>query len=315
MVDLKVATTSAGARPRTLRIGTRGSALAVFQTNLVVERLQSRHSDLHCDVTIVSTQGDRDKETPLSIIGGQGVFIKELEHAILAGEVDCAVHSLKDLPSSVPDGLMLAAILDRHDPRDVLISRHPGGLQSLPDGARVGTSSRRRMAQLKEARPDLRPVELRGNVDTRIAKVVDGDGKDYDAAILAAAGVLRMDRDDRVAEFLDVGVFTPAPGQAALAVECRDDDLATRALLATIHDDETARLVNVERAFLRGVGGGCRSPVAAFAERFGDGVRLRAMLADDEITTIRRIDEMFAPDTAEGRAEAIARELVGSVVR
>lgn len=313
LVDLKSATATAGAR--TLRIGTRGSALAVYQTNLVVMRLQSRHPDLCCEVAVISTQGDRDKETPLSVIGGQGVFIKELERAILSGDVDCAVHSLKDLPSIVPGGLMLAAILDRHDPRDVLISRHAGGFVGLPAGARVGTSSRRRMAQLKEFRPDLEPVELRGNIDTRISKVVDGDGSAYDAAILAAAGVLRMERDDQVAEFLDVGVFTPAPGQAALAVECRDDDLATRALLATIHDDETAVLVNVERAFLRGVGGGCRSPVAAYAEWLEGGIRLRAMLADEELTTIQRIDETFELDTAEEQAEAIAQRLVESVVR
>lgn len=305
----------APARARVLRIGTRGSALAVYQTNLVVDRLQSRHPDLHCEVTIISTQGDRDKETPLSIIGGQGVFIKELEHSIIARDVDCAVHSLKDLPSIVPKGLMLAAILDRHDPRDVLISRHSHGLAGLPEGARVGTSSRRRMAQLKEFRPDLEPVELRGNVDTRISKVVNGDGSEYDAAILAAAGVLRMERHDQVAEFLDISIFTPAPGQAALAVECREDDLATRALLATIHDDETASLVNVERAFLRGVGGGCRSPVAAYAERLDGGIRLRAMLADEEITMIQRVDETFEPHTAEDQAEAIAHGLVESIVR
>ncbi len=313
-MDLKSSTPSSGARARTLRIGTRGSALALYQTNLVVERLESRHPDLHCEVAIISTQGDRDKETPLSIIGGQGVFIKELEHAILTGEVDCAVHSLKDLPSIVPDGLILAAILDREDPRDVLVSRHPGGLGGLPAGARVGTSSRRRMAELKEARPDLTAAELRGNIDTRVSKVT-GDEPAYDAAILAAAGLLRMQRSDQVSEFLDVDVFTPAPGQAALTVECREDDLATRAILATIHDDETAMLVNVERAFLRGVGGGCRSPVGAFAERVEAGIRLRAMLADEEITTIQRVDVTLPIDEAEERAEAIAHELVESVVR
>jgi hydroxymethylbilane synthase len=171
------------------------------------------------------------------------------------------------------------------------------------------------MAQLKEFRPDLEPVELRGNVDTRISKVVNGDGSEYDAAILAAAGVLRMERHDQVAEFLDISIFTPAPGQAALAVECREDDLATRALLATIHDDETASLVNVERAFLRGVGGGCRSPVAAYAEWLDGGIRLRAMLADEEITMIQRVDETFEPHTAEDQAEAIAHGLVESIVR
>lgn len=315
MVELKSPAADTGKAACTLRVGTRGSALAVYQANLVVDRLRRLNLELHCELVVVSTQGDRDKETPLSVIGGQGVFIKELEHAILSDEIDCAVHSLKDLPSIIPAGLTLGAILDRRDPRDVLISNHPNGLAGLPQGARVGTSSRRRMAQLKEFRPDLEPVELRGNVDTRISKVVDGDGGRYDAAILAAAGVLRMGRADRIAEFLDIDVFTPAPGQAALAVECREDDPATRTILAMIHDAETATLVNIERAFLRGIGGGCRSPVGAYAERANGGVRLRAMLADEDITTIRRLDETLEPDTAEARARSLARTLLADLAR
>lgn len=314
-MNLVGATSAAEARSRTLRIGTRGSALAVFQTNLVVERLESQHPNLRCDVEVISTQGDRDKQTPLSVIGGQGVFIKELEAAILSGEVDCAVHSLKDLPSVLPNNLILAAILDRNDPRDVLISRHPGGLNGLPEGSKVGTSSRRRVAQLQEIRPDLVARELRGNVDTRLSKVLAAENPNYDAAILAAAGVLRMERHDQIAEFLDVGTFIPAPGQAALAVECRDDDLATRALLAAVHDDETAKLVAVERAFLRGVGGGCRSPIGAYAERAGANVRLRAMFASEDLTDVEWVDATLDAGVAEERAEEIARGLVGRVVK
>ena len=295
---------------RTLRLGTRGSALAVWQTERVIEFLRARHPDLAYEVRIISTQGDRDKETPLSVIGGQGVFIKELESAILSGEIDCAVHSLKDLPSLLPDNLLLAAILDRHDPRDVLVSKHPGGIAALPDGATVGTSSRRRIVQLRQARPDLNAIELRGNIDTRTAKVLAEDGP-YDAGILAAAGLLRMGRDDVVGEMLDPGLFTPAPGQAALAVECREDDLATRALLAAIHDHDTAAAVEVERAFLRGVGGGCRSPIGAYAELSGHHVRLRAMIASEDLEQVERIDQVFDVADAVALVEGIAVELVG----
>jgi hydroxymethylbilane synthase len=312
-VNSTIASEASVARTHTLRIGTRGSALALYQANLVVERLRRRHPDVVYDVHIVSTQGDRDKETPLTVIGGQGVFAKELEFAIQAGDIDCAVHSLKDLPSLMPSNLMLAAILERHDHRDVLVSRHPGGLKGLPAGARVGTSSRRRMVQLHEARPDASTVELRGNVDTRISKVF-ADDSPYDAAILAAAGVTRMNRTDAVAEFLDVDVFTPAPGQAALAVECRQDDMTTRALLASIHDESVAALVNVERAFLRGVGGGCRSPIGAFAEWRGSGIRLRAMVSTEDLTRTVRLDECFSVDSAERQAEETAAKLVERVI-
>lgn len=284
----------------------------MYQANLVAERLRQRHPDLQCEIMVISTQGDRDKETPLSVIGGQGIFVKELEAAILSGEVDCAVHSLKDMPALLPNDLLLGAILERHDPRDVLISRHGGSIHDLPQGATVGTSSRRRVAQLLEIRPDVKPVELRGNIDTRIRKVLSGaDG--YDAGILAAAGLLRMEREGDVAEFLDISLFTPSPGQAALAVECREDDLATRALLAAIHDDSVASMVNVERAFLRGIGGGCRSPIGAYAEPVEDGIRLRGMLADEAMTTVRRVDEVLDPETAEEQAFEIATRVLASV--
>jgi hydroxymethylbilane synthase len=312
MVNQTIESRVADAPARTLRLGTRGSALAIWQTERVIELLRNRHPDLHCDVKIISTQGDRDKETPLSIIGGQGVFIKELESAILSGEVDCAVHSLKDMPSDLPDNLVLEAVLERHDPRDVLVSRHAGGLAGLPDGARVGTSSRRRIVQLQNARPDLVPVELRGNIDTRIAKALDEDG-DYDAAILASAGLLRMKRDDAISEFLDPAMFTPAPGQAALTIECRDDDMNTRAILASIHDSDVALQVEVERAFLRGIGGGCRSPIGALASAHGTRVHLLAMVASEDLTRTEKVDLMLDSESAIDDAESIAGDMLGKL--
>lgn len=304
---------AADAPARTLRLGTRGSALAIWQTERVIEHLRNRHPDLNCEIKIISTQGDRDKETPLSIIGGQGVFIKELESAILSGEVDCAVHSLKDMPSDPPDNLILEAVLDRNDPRDVLVSRHPGGLAGLPEGARVGTSSRRRIVQLLNARPDLVPVELRGNIDTRIAKALDENGE-YDAAILASAGLLRMQRDDAISEFLDPAVFTPAPGQAALTIECRTDDLSTRAILASIHDSEAALQVEVERGFLRGIGGGCRSPIGALATVQGTRIHLLAMVASEDLSRTEKVDVVLDSESAIADAETIARNMLGKLI-
>lgn len=303
------------AAPATLRIATRGSKLARLQAERVASVLQAEFPTVHCEIVVVSTEGDRDKQTPLAVIGGQGVFAKELQQAVLRGEADCAVHSAKDLTSIMPDGLTLAAILDRADPRDVLISRHPGGLDGLPAGARVGTSSRRRVAELRLARPDLVAVELRGNVDTRIARVLDATDAVYDAAILAAAGIERMERADAVAEYLDVDRFIPAPGQGALGVDCRTGDLATRALLATIADPTTTIEVDAERSFLRASGGGCRSPLAAHARVDGDIVRMWAMYADealDRIATAEDEDDVEDADALAIRLATMLKERVES---
>lgn len=312
MVDHSTAAGVTDAPVRTLRLGTRGSALAIWQTERVIELLRSRHPDLHCDIQVISTQGDRDKETPLSVIGGQGVFIKELENALLSGDVDCAVHSLKDMPSELPENLVLEAVLDRHDPRDVLVSRHSGGIAGLPEGARVGTSSRRRIVQLRNVRPDLVPVELRGNIDTRISKALSDSGE-YDAAILASAGILRMQREEDIAEYLDPARFTPAPGQAALTVECRADDLATRALLASIHEPDVAFAVEVERAFLRGIGGGCRSPIGAYATVQGYTVHLLGMVASEDLSRTEWVDVVFDNASATDDAEMLAADLLEKI--
>jgi hydroxymethylbilane synthase len=297
-----------------LRLGTRGSALALWQARRVQERLEQAHPGLDCELVIVSTQGDRDKTTPLATLGGQGVFTKELQAALLRDEIDAGVHSLKDLPSTLPDGVLLAATLERDDPRDAFISARYGTLEELPAGARVGTSSRRRMAQLLELRPDLTVIELRGNVDTRMRKVLEGGPEAYDGAVLAVAGLVRMGWRERIAAYLNVDDFTPAPGQAALGVDCRADDARTRALLDGIDDPETTIMTGVERAFLRAVGAGCRSPVAAYATREGQGVILRAMLASEDLQRVQRatvhVDEQDAADAAADVARRLLK-LVG----
>lgn len=255
-----------------LRVGTRGSLLARTQTAHVVALLQAAHPALEIETVIVQTSGDRSTAS-LRQIGGQGVFTRELEAALLDGRIDVAVHSLKDLPSTMPDGLVLAAVPPREDVRDVLVSRFDGGLDALPEGARVGTGSLRRQAQLLAQRPDLHVADIRGNVDTRLRKLADGQ---YDAIVLAAAGLARLGWLDRATAFLPVDVVLPAPAQAALGVQCRADDHQTRALLMAIDHAPTHVAVRAERAVLRRLGAGCRLPVAAYAEATPDMVTLRS---------------------------------------
>jgi hydroxymethylbilane synthase len=266
---------------RTIRVGTRGSALARVQTELFVAALTQAVPDLCVETVVLNTSGDADKQTPLSILGGQGIFAKELEAALLSGQIDLAVHSAKDLTSELPNGLALGAVLNRADPRDVFLTADGRHLEDLSAGARVGTSSRRRVMQLRQARPDLRPVELRGNVDTRLRKLANGE---VDAAIMAAAGILRMGWGDRITNYLPIDTFVPAPGQGALGIECRADDQNVRSLLEAVNEEDVAAEVATERAFLRAVGGGCQSPIGAFARIDRDTVTLHGMLADEELT-------------------------------
>lgn len=293
----------------TLRLGTRASKLARIQTDRVIAELAERHSDSQFEAVVISTEGDRDKQTPLSVLGGQAVFAKELQQAILDGRIDCAVHSAKDLTSTLPEGLLLGAILDRSDPRDVLISRLPGGLMDLPHGATVGTSSRRRMVQLRTARPDLEIIELRGNIDTRMSKILDDPDTPYDAVILAAAGVIRMGHEERISEYLELSTFTPAPGQGALAVDCRVSDVSTREVLASIDDSVIRSEVEAERVFLRTIGGGCTSPLAAHARVEGDIISMWAMLADESMGRIATASDEADVEDASALAERLAMEL------
>lgn len=248
---------------RTVTLGTRGSALARWQTEHISQLLQVAWSDLAAETRIITTQGDRVLDTPLPLLGGKGVFTLELETALRDRSIDFAVHSLKDLPTENPEGLILGAIPQRASAQDVLVSRAGHTLATLPRGATVGTSSRRRAAQLLRRRPDLKLADIRGNIDTRIRKALDVDGI-YDAIVLASAGLDRLDLSAVVSEVLALEDMLPAPGQGALAVQCRDE-LEARAVLAPINHIETEIAVTAERAFLGGLGGGCALPIAAYA--------------------------------------------------
>jgi hydroxymethylbilane synthase len=246
-----------------LIFATRPSALARWQTRWVMQALQAAHPGLECEERVITTQGDAILDKPLPEIGGKGVFTQELEAELLQGCLHAAVHSLKDLPVENPAGLALGAIPARGEARDALISREGDTLLSLPPGAVVGTSSLRRAAQLLAYRPDLTIRSLRGNVDTRLRKALEGQ---YDAILLAGAGLARLGLESYVSEWLPLEVMLPAPGQGALAVQCRADDAVTLELLAAIEHTPTRRAVSAERAFLQGLGGGCSLPVAAYAE-------------------------------------------------
>ena len=263
-----------------LRVATRGSALARWQAERIVELL-----GVEAEYVIVSTRGDERRDVPIHAMGGTGVFVKEVEQAVLDGRADVAVHSAKDLPAETSPELVLAALPERGDPRDALVGRP---LDEIPTGGRVGTGSVRRRAQLAALRPDLGFAELRGNIPTRLEKAAG-----FDAVVLAAAALDRLGLADRIAERVDPSVVLPQVGQGALAVECRADDDGTRALLARVDDAEVRAAVTAERAYLAELGGGCNLPCGALAEVGGDGgLRLEALLAslDGRITLRARVD-------------------------
>lgn len=246
----------------TLTVGTRTSQLALWQTNHVIQLLQTAWPDLLCRTEPFVTQGDKTLDRPLPDIGGKGLFTSELEASLRDGRIDLAVHSLKDLPVEDAPGLVVGAIIGRADARDALVAKNDWTLQTLPVGAVVGTSSLRRQSQLLQIRPDLQVRSIRGNVETRIRKVLEGD---YDATILAAAGLARLGLDQCITEWLPLAVMLSAPGQGALAVQCRADDTATLNLLTAIDQFEVRTAVTAERSFLYHLGGGCAVPIAAHA--------------------------------------------------
>jgi len=245
-----------------LIFATRPSALARWQTQWVISALQEKHPNLTCEEKVITTQGDKILDKPLPEIGGKGLFTQELESELLSGAVHCAVHSLKDLPVENPAGLAVGCIPARAEVRDALISANGYTLETLPPASVVGTSSLRRAAQLLSARPDLSIQSLRGNVDTRLRKAQEGQ---YDAIILAGAGLTRLGLEEHVTQWLSLDDMLPAPGQGALGIQCRTDDEETLALLAALEDAATRAAVTAERQFLLGLGGGCAVPVAAFA--------------------------------------------------
>ncbi|MCL5998073.1 MAG: hydroxymethylbilane synthase [Chloroflexi bacterium] len=283
---------------QTLRAGTRPSPLAKRQTQQIIDRLQEAWPHLHCETVSITTTGDRNLTQPLPEIGGKGVFTEQLEEALRSGHIDFAVHSLKDLPIiGGSNDLALTAIGAREDAHDVLISAQGWQLVSLPQRARVGTSSLRRAVQLKATRPDLTILPLRGNIDTRVRKALQGD---YDAIVLAAAGLNRLGLEDRVTEYLPFELMLPAPGQAALALQSRAGDEGTRQLLAVIDDPLTRAAVTAERCFLKSLGGGCSAPVAAFAQHLsepGGWLGMNGLVAASDGTWVIRVKgEGFDPE-------------------
>lgn len=255
--------------------------LALSQSRQVAAALERAHPGLAVELEVIRTTGDKQqswKETPaaLGASGGKGIFVKEIEDALLEGRIDAAVHSMKDMPTEMPAGLGIVCVPLREDPRDVLISRGGGALEDLPRGARLGTGSPRRISQLKSARPDLEFVPIRGNVDTRLGKVTGGE---LDGVVLAAAGLARLGLTEVAAHPLSPSLCLPAPGQGALAIESRRNDAPVVELLRTLHDPETATRVDAERSFLEALGGGCLVPAAALAELRGDRIRLDVLVA------------------------------------
>jgi len=284
-------------------VGTRGSALALAQTKRVCAILEDARPGLSTEVRAIVTHGDRTQASgePLPAIGGKGLFTAELEQALRDGTIDLAVHSLKDLPTEEVDGVVLGAVCLREDVRDCLVSR-AGPLHELTDGTVVGTSSLRRSAQLRALRPDLEVRSIRGNVETRIRKVREGE---YDAVLLAAAGIARLGLEHEVVEWLDADVLVPAPGQGALAVQSRADDAATLELLAVI-DDRAARMATTaERTFLRALGAGCTAPVAAYGTTSGDAVHLEGLVASPDGREVVRLSGTGEPEEV---GERLARD-------
>ncbi len=275
-------------KQRVLTLGSRTSPLARWQTNHIVQRLQQAWPGLRCQIVPFTTKGDKILDQPLPQIGGKGLFTSELEEALRGGEIDLAVHSLKDLPTADSSGLTVGAISDRADVRDVLVSKNGWTLATLPQAACVGTSSLRRQAQLLAIRPDLTLRSIRGNVETRIRKVHRGD---YDATVLAAAGVQRLGLEQMVSEWLDLGQILPAPGQGALAVQCRVDDPDIHHWLAGVHQANVAAAVTAERAFLSYLGSGCSAPVGAYAWVEPDVLHLQGLVSSPDGRIVIRVTD------------------------
>ena len=290
-----------------LRIATRKSPLALWQTEHVAARLRAAHPGIEVSLVPLSTRGDEVLDRSLAAIGGKGLFLKELEDAMQRGDADCAVHSLKDVPMLLEPGFALAAILERADHADAFVSNRFDAIDALPHGARVGTSSLRRQAQLRARRPDLDLRDLRGNVNTRLAKL---DAGDYDAIVLACAGLQRLGFDARIRRRLEVPDWLPAPAQGAIAVECLDGDAPTRALLAVLDHAPTRLCVETERALNRALEGSCQVPVAAFARREGDALHLRGLVGDAATGQLVQADDSGALDAGEALGQRVAHRLL-----
>lgn len=292
-----------------VRIATRTSALALWQANDVKARLEALHPELVVELVPMVSKGDKILDVPLAKVGGKGLFVKELETALLQGEADIAVHSMKDVPMEFPQGLGLAVICQREDPRDAFVSNHFASLAQLPLGSVVGTSSLRRQAQILERRPDLQIRFLRGNVGTRLSKL---DAGEYDAIILAAAGLIRLGEKARIREFLLTSDSLPAGGQGAVGIECRLDDAEVKALIAPLHHLLSAQQVSAERAMNKRLEGGCQVPIACFAIHQEGQLWLRGLVASIDGKSVLRDDIVGAVEDAEHMGVTLAERLLAA---
>ncbi len=294
-------------RRQKIKIGTRGSALALWQAEWVKSELEKKYQGIAVTLTKIKTTGDKILDVPLAKVGGKGLFVKEIEEAMLANEIDIAVHSMKDVPTFFPDGLHLSCITKREDPRDALLSRNGVTFKELPKGANVGTSSLRRQAQLMNIRPDFVIHQLRGNVDTRLRKLKEGQ---FDAIILAAAGVKRLGLAENVTEYIDPEISLPAIGQGALGIECRVDDRELNDLIAFFNHAESRTCVTGERALLRRLEGGCQVPIACYGRMKDGKLHLTGLVGSVDGKRIIKDTIEGAPEKAEKLGVTLAEKLL-----
>jgi len=297
---------------KTLRLGTRKSQLALWQAHYVRDALMQRHPGLSVELVTMTTEGDRILDRSLAQVGGKGLFIKELEQGLVENRIDIAVHSMKDVTATLPPGLHLSVVCEREDPRDAFISNRYATLDALPRGARVGTSSLRRQCQLRQAYPHFDIVTLRGNVNTRLAKL---DAGEFDAILLAVAGIKRLGMEERIRERLDPSVSLPAVGQGAVCIECRESDTSTNELLAPLNHRETQIRVAAERAMNAGLEGGCQVPIGGYAELHGDQLYLRGLVGEPDGSRLLRAELRGPVTQAEQLGEQLAQHLLAQGAR
>ena len=290
-----------------IRIATRQSPLALWQAEYVAQRLQGLFPDLQTVLVKMMTRGDKILDAPLAKLGGKGLFVKELEQGMLAGDADIAVHSMKDVPVELPEGLHLAAILSRENPHDAFVSNQYATFKDLPDDARIGTSSLRRQCQIKMLMPDANIIPLRGNVNTRLDKL---DAGDYDAIILAYAGLKRLALEHRISECLSTEICLPAIGQGAIGIECRADDLEINQMLSALHDEQTDLCIRAERAMNARLNGGCQVPIAGFAELFNNQLVMRGLVGNPDGSILYRSEKVGSLEQPEKIGQAIADDLL-----